>query len=160
MGHVTVRLTEGAWQNLHRVSAECGLTVRAVFEAATHIYFSVGIEGGEGQFGDERYRKVFEAAGRVAARLDGEARRAQPSRRKVSLRIDDVVLVELKQLCRQWGGRSVNAVLATTFTPWGSGWGGPEDHDARSELFELILVEARRRDYERRVGHWPPTDVT
>lgn len=138
----TVRLSESAWENLQATCREEGITVRSAFEASLTSFLEVW-DKPEPTAAETRFLRAALAAVRHLTATD----ELRPHR--VNVRLDAGLVCRLRHLAGRYGV-SMSAVGAAVFTPWGSGWGGPEEHAIRAEVWTRAVQAARRQDYNRR----------
>lgn len=154
-----LRFTRDAWESVRRVAHRDGLTMRSTVETAVDwaVFFCRPAEERRTMVPPgtdiEALERVVAAAWAACERI--ERRYAKGRERRESLTVTiDAERHELITKCGQLRHLSVNSIVASVFTPWGSGWvpRGDPAYNLRDELWGWRVAEARKRDSDRR--HW------
>lgn len=147
---LSVRLTDVGYTRLGEVAAEHGITNRALFEAFVMSFFHVEQRRQAGELPPAEATAV-EAVWATAARIDHDARSARRGelRHRVPIEMDADLATFMKTICNE-RNVTMNSFLATAVTPWGSGWGGPDEVSARERQWSWAVDRARVLDLERR----------
>lgn len=151
-----IRLTDDAWLNFNEACLRAGLIIRSALEAAVELV-SLFTRSPERRLATVPHltgpvlEQVVVAAWEAAERIERRHRSARESRHKISIRTDAASVGVLRDALEA-RRISINAALASVFTPWGSGWGDAAAYQLRLDLWEWAAEKARARDYLRRRG--------
>lgn len=158
-GQLKLRLDTEAAANLQRVSRRDGLTQRACVEVAIQLatLFCGDVERRRSELPHfspeelEALERAVAAAWPACYRLASRDAYGGIERTAVTVQVEEPRLQELKE-CAEARRVPVNAILATVFTPWGSGWceRGDPAYELRDKLWEWAAQPARERDADRR----------
>lgn len=99
----------------------------------------------------EALERAVTAAWDAALRISARDNRGNVPRTEFQARVEAPRMEALKA-CAEAKQITVNPIVATVFTPWGSGWcdHGDPAYGLRPKLWEWAAERARARDYERR----------
>lgn len=95
--------------------------------------------------------KVVSAAWQAVVHIEVRHRTARERRYKITIRTEPGSLEVLREGLEDQRF-SLNAALASVFTPWGSEWGDSAAYQLRLDLWAWAAERARARDYLRRRG--------
>lgn len=152
-----VRFTHDAWANFVG-ACECSrLTNRSGLEAAielVHLFCSDPRQR-RALFPDvdpEVFEGVVMTAWRYAAGLEDRHRTAREQRAPLNIRTEAWRVEALRRCIEEHAhGISMNAAIASVFTPWGHDWnrGSKEAYELRIRLWEWAAERGRARDQGR-----------
>lgn len=156
-----LHLDRRALANFHEVERRDGLTQRSCVEVAFELasLFCGDAESRRArlpQWSDEELAALeravtaaWQACYRIGARDAMKSRKA--ARKTITVEIETARMESLKA-CSMAKEVALHAIVATVFTPWGSGWCPKGDlaYEIRQKLWDWAKQPARDRDHDRR----------